>query len=122
MVRIILCVTLIKEDIFRVSLYREIDGKRTFYLAREVGKFGHVLAEKKVTVKWLMNSNTVKPEKFGHPHLVYHFTIPLSIRTVLKFSFTVIELLGSVSIIFTEFDLRPTRFMASLQDIKDSFY
>ena len=69
-----------------------------------------------------MNSNMVKPEKFGHPHLVYHFTIPLSIRTVLQFSFTVIELLGSVSIIFTEFDLRPTRFMASLQDIKDSFY
>ena len=25
-----------------------------------------------------MNSNMVKPEKFGHLHLVYHFTIPLS--------------------------------------------
>ena len=24
-----------------------------------------------------MNSNMVKPEKFGHLHLVYHFTIPL---------------------------------------------
>ena len=24
-----------------------------------------------------MNSNIVKPEKFGHLHLVYHFTIPL---------------------------------------------
>ena len=28
-----------------------------------------------------MNSNTVKlkPETFGHLHLVYHFTVPLSI-------------------------------------------
>ena len=25
-----------------------------------------------------MNSDMVKPEKFGHLHLVYHFTIPLS--------------------------------------------
>ena len=24
-----------------------------------------------------MNSNMVEPEKFGHPRLVYHFTIPL---------------------------------------------
>ena len=40
-----------------------------FYLAKEVGKFGHVLAEKKVTM--------VKPEKFDHLHLGYHFTIPL---------------------------------------------
>ena len=39
-----------------------------FYLAREVGKFGHVLAEKKVTLSWLMNSNMAKPEKFGHLH------------------------------------------------------
>ena len=25
-----------------------------------------------------MNSNMVKPKKFGHLHLVYHFTVPLS--------------------------------------------
>ena len=25
-----------------------------------------------------MNSNMVKPEKFGHLHLVYYFTVPLS--------------------------------------------
>ena len=25
-----------------------------------------------------MNSNMVKPEKFGYLHLVYHFTVPLS--------------------------------------------
>ena len=49
-----------------------------FYLARGLGKFGHVLAEKKVTLQWLMNSNMVKHEKFGHLHLVYHFTVPLS--------------------------------------------
>ena len=24
-----------------------------------------------------MNSNMVKPEKFDHLHLVYHFTVPL---------------------------------------------
>ena len=48
-----------------------------FYLVREVGKCGHFLAEKKVTLYWLMNSNMVKPEKFGHLHLVYHFTVPL---------------------------------------------
>ena len=26
-----------------------------------------------------MNSNIVKPKKFGHLHLVYHFTIPLKL-------------------------------------------
>ena len=25
-----------------------------------------------------MNSDMVKPERFGHLHLVYHFTVPLS--------------------------------------------
>ena len=25
-----------------------------------------------------MNSDMVKPEKLGHLHLVYHFTVPLS--------------------------------------------
>ena len=48
-----------------------------FCLAREVGEFGHVLSEKKATLSRLMNSNMVKPEKFGHLHLVYHFTVPL---------------------------------------------
>ena len=28
-----------------------------------------------------MNSDMVKPEKFGHLHLVYHFTVPLTIST-----------------------------------------
>ena len=53
-----------------------------FYLAREVGKFGDVLAEKKVTLSWLMNSNMVKPEKFHHLRLVFHFTVPLNIRNL----------------------------------------
>ena len=45
----------------------------------EVGTFGHVLAEKKVTVSWLMNSNMVKLQKFDHLHLVYDFAVPLRI-------------------------------------------
>ena len=47
-----------------------------FYLAREVGKFGHGLVENKVTI--MNNSNMVKPGKFGHLQLVYHFTILLN--------------------------------------------
>ena len=43
-----------------------------------MGKFGHVIAEKKVTLSWLMNSNMVKPEQFGHLHLVCHFKVSLS--------------------------------------------
>ena len=27
-----------------------------------------------------MNSNMVKPEKSGHLHLVYHFTVPLKVK------------------------------------------
>ena len=51
-----------------------------FHLAREVGKFGDVLAEKKVTFLWLVNSNMVKPENSDHLHLVYHFTVPLCMK------------------------------------------
>ena len=29
-------------------------------------KFGDIVAEKKVTLSWLLNSNMVKPEKFEH--------------------------------------------------------
>ena len=45
-----------------------------FYLAKEVGKWDMFLLRK--SLSWLMNSNMVKPEKFGHLHLVYHFTVP----------------------------------------------
>ena len=31
-----------------------------------------------------MNSNMAKPEKFGHLHLVYHFTIPLDTFHIIK--------------------------------------
>ena len=41
---------------FRVFLQREVKGKSI----------------------WLINSNMVKPEKFGHLHLVNHFTVPLN--------------------------------------------
>ena len=37
-------------------------------------KFGDVLAEKKLTLSRLVNSDMIKPEKFDHLHLVYHFT------------------------------------------------
>ena len=45
---------------------REVD---MFHLMRVVKKFGDVLAKKKVTCSWLVNSNIVKPEKFNHIHL-----------------------------------------------------
>ena len=54
--------------------------KRSAYVFTWQGKwekFGDVLAEKKVTLSWLMNSDMVKPEKLDHRHLVYHFTVPL---------------------------------------------
>ena len=31
-----------------------------------------------------VNSNMVKPEKFQHLHLVYHFTVPLSAQLKLN--------------------------------------
>ena len=34
-------------------------------MARKGEKFGDALAEKKVTLSWLMNSNMVKPEKLS---------------------------------------------------------
>ena len=64
------------EDIFPVSLMQNWMETHMFYLVREVRKFGHVLPKKKLTL-WSMNSNMVKPEKFGHLHLVYHFIVLL---------------------------------------------
>ena len=43
----------------------------------------------------LMNSNIVKPEKFGHLHLVYHFTVPLNKYFVLILTFTLIQIWAS---------------------------
>ena len=79
MVRIIIYVTLIIEDIFRSLSNAKLKGRAHVLLGE--GKFGHFLAEKKVTLQWLMNSNMVKPEKFGHLHLVYHFTVPLKVMS-----------------------------------------
>ena len=62
----------------RVFLMRNRREVHMFHLASEMGKFVHVLPEKKVTLWWLMNSNIVKPGKFGHLNLVYHFTISLA--------------------------------------------
>ena len=64
------------EDIFPVSLMQNWMETHMLYLVREVRKFGHVLPKKKLTL-WSMNSNMVKPEKFGRLHLVYHFPVPL---------------------------------------------
>ena len=50
-----------------------------FDLAREVGKFGDVLVEKMVTLSRLVNSDMVKPKKFDHLHLVYHFVVPICV-------------------------------------------
>ena len=76
--RIVLYVTPIIKNIFRVSLEREIEGKHTCFTWRgKWGKFGYVLTKKKVTLSWLMNSNMVKPEQLDHLHLVYPFTLPL---------------------------------------------
>ena len=43
-------------------------------------KFGDILAKKKVTLSWLLNSNMVKPEKFDHLDLVYYFTVHLNLN------------------------------------------
>ena len=40
-------------------------------------KFDDLLAETKITLSWLTNSNMVKAEKFDHLHQVYHFIVPL---------------------------------------------
>ena len=60
-----------------------MEGSAQFYSVREVGKLRHALAEKKLTL-WLRNSNMVKPEKFYHLHLAYHFTVPLEDKMVLR--------------------------------------
>ena len=38
-------------------------------------KYGDVLAEGKITLLWLVNSNMVTPEQFDHLYLVHHFTV-----------------------------------------------
>ena len=55
-----------------------------FYRRAKWEKFGDVLAERKVTLSWLMDSNMVKPKQIDHPHLVYHFTVPLRLFSRVK--------------------------------------
>ena len=43
-----------------------------------------------------MNSDMVKPEKFGHFHLVYQFTVPLSKTFVFFFQQKICFALGNV--------------------------
>ena len=55
-----------------------------FYLKKEVGKFGHVLAEKRVN--FMINEFKYgQTWKIGHLQLVYHFTIPLQAFFSLRF-------------------------------------
>ena len=68
---------LIIQDIFRVSLYCEIEGKSTFYLAREVGKFGHVLAEK----RYIM----INEFKYGQTWKIWSSPLSLSLYSTFKF-------------------------------------
>ena len=65
------------EDQARLSLTRSRGEARTIHWQRNWEKSGDVLAEKKVTLYWFMNSNMVKPGLFDHLHLVYYFTVPL---------------------------------------------
>ena len=60
-----------------LSLTR-MEGKCTcFTWEGKWEKFGNAIAQKKVTLYWLVNSDMVKPEKFEYLDLVYHFTVPL---------------------------------------------
>ena len=70
---------------------------------KKSGKIWHVLAEKKVTLSWLINSNMVKPEKFGHLHLVYDFTVPLG--PCLSHLHILVSIFGSASWFFQQFFL-----------------
>ena len=50
-----------------------------------------------------MNSSMVKPEKFGHLHLVYHFTVPLNIllsKSYHMFSLIALHLAGLFNYVF----------------------
>ena len=80
------------------------------YLAREVRKFGDVLAEKKVTLSWLVNSNMVKLEKYDHHHLVYYFKVPLNYYKIYSKNIvdsiilnTKLAYLGSLEAIYLDF-------------------
>ena len=73
---------LIIGNIFQVAFWCKIKAKHTWFSWwGKWEKFRDVLAEKKVTFSWLMNSNMVTHEKFDHLHLVYHFTVTLRHQT-----------------------------------------
>ena len=72
------------------SLTRNRREVHMFYLAREVGKSGYVLAEKKGNFVMINEFKYDKPKKFDHLHLVYHFTVPLwsFMQQILKEAFS----------------------------------
>ena len=77
------------EKIFRVSLLRDIEEKRTCFTRRgNSEELGDVLAETKVTLSWVMHLDMVKPEKFHHLHLALSLSLYSTFKTLfLKASF-----------------------------------
>ena len=82
---------------------QELKGSANVLLGKRSGKIWHVLAEKKVTLSWLIDSNMVKPEKFGHLHLVYDFTVTLG--PCLSRLHILVSIFGSASRFFQQFFL-----------------
>ena len=56
-----------------------------FYLEKEERKIWACSCWEKVTLYWLINSDMINPKRFGHVHLVYHFTIPLKCEIMALF-------------------------------------
>ena len=72
-----------------LSLMRNQREAHMFYLAREVGKFGHVLAEKKATLM-------INEFKYGQTWKIWQFPLSLSLystfKCLLKFQFYKVKL------------------------------
>ena len=78
-----LCHTDNRKCFFGLSLMKNWREAHMFYLVREVGKICRGSLKGKFII---MNSSMVKPEKFDHFHLVYHFTVPLRINFLQSFA------------------------------------
>ena len=74
---VILYVTLIIENIFRLSLSNAKSKASAHVLLGEArGKNLDMFLLRKGNFI-MNNSDMVKPDEFGHLHLIYHFTVPL---------------------------------------------
>ena len=70
-----------------MGLANKIKGKGTWSTKWGKWEKSGDLAEKRVTLSSCMSSNMLKPEKFDHFHLVYHFAIPLRVCQCYGFVF-----------------------------------